>query len=173
MEGAAANPPNPPRLSASPGIIKKYMVQEGSKESLCKQAMVKNKIPEGSLKTGARRQKKLRLVQEGVKGQWPQKKQPVWNPNKKNSYQLRAKWLKCLQDWKGMNHIVKRVEETEDRLDEQGEEIKKLKVQLNEVQKDQRRILYQMEDQENRNRRKNLRIRGLPESQEEEEDLQG
>lgn len=71
-----------------------------------------------------------------------------------------------------MHHIIKRVEDTEGRLDTQGEEIKNLKAQVNRIQLDQRHILYKIEDHENRNRRKNLRIRGLPEIQGEKEDLQ-
>lgn len=63
----------------------------------------------------------------------------------------------------GMNHILKRVEDAEERLVMQGDEIKRHKEQMAEMQRDQRNIMYKIEGQENRNRRKNLRIRGLPE----------
>ena len=42
-------------------------------------------------------------------------------------------------------------------------EIKGLKKQVEDLCKEQRYMRYKIEDQENRNRRKNIRIRGLPE----------
>lgn len=71
-----------------------------------------------------------------------------------------------------MSHILKRVEEVESVTDKQGVEIQKLKQQMEAMQIEQRNIRYKLEDQENRSRRKNLRIRGLPESQGEAENLQ-
>lgn len=53
-----------------------------------------------------------------------------------------------------MNHILKRVKCTEERLGTQGDEIKALKAQMDEMQRDQRNMMYKIEDQENRNRRK-------------------
>lgn len=43
---------------------------------------------------------------------------------------------------------------------------------MEEIQKEQRNTLYRMEDQENRYKRKNLRIRGLPEIPGVKEELQ-
>lgn len=65
------------------------------------------------------------------------------------------------------------MEEAETRLDQHGEELEGFKKQIEEVIKEQRNILYKLEDQENRSRRRNLRIRGLPETQGEKEDLLG
>lgn len=55
-------------------------------------------------------------------------------------------------------------------MDLQAVAINELKDQMAGLQKDHRCTLYRLEDQENRNRRKNLRIRGVPDIQ--GEDLQ-
>lgn len=47
---------NPPKVNASPGTIKKYMTQEGVKESPEKQLGTKSKQTEGALKNGHSRQ---------------------------------------------------------------------------------------------------------------------
>lgn len=65
-----------------------------------------------------------------------------------------------------LNHSLRRVESTEDQLDLQTTAIKDLKEQMAGLQKEQRDIMYRLEDQENWNRRKNLRIRGVPDTQE-------
>lgn len=52
-KGMAANQP---RTSASPGTIRKYMVQESSKDSPGTQTGAKNKAPESLPKMGTRRQ---------------------------------------------------------------------------------------------------------------------
>lgn len=73
-----------------------------------------------------------------------------------------------------LSQILKWVEETEEKLDIQAVEIKELKEQMKRVQTEQRNMMYKVEDQEKRNRRKNLRIWGLPETTQEtpqEEDL--
>lgn len=64
------------------------------------------------------------------------------------------------------------MEETEERLDNYGAELKGLKEQMGEMFREQRYMKYKIEDQENRSRRKNIRIRGLPDIQGENEDLQ-
>lgn len=60
-----------------------------------------------------------------------------------------------------MNQILKRVEETEEKGKVQVTEIKELKEQMEEMQRKQRYMRYKIEDLENQNRSKNLRIRGL------------
>lgn len=70
-----------------------------------------------------------------------------------------------------MSHILKRVEESESIVGTQGAEIQKMKNQMEAMQVEHRNIKYRLEDQENRNRRKNLRIRGLPEPQDGVENL--
>lgn len=47
---------NLPKVSASPGSIKKYMTQDGDKDSPGKQLGAKSKISQGSKKNGQRRQ---------------------------------------------------------------------------------------------------------------------
>lgn len=51
---------------------------------------------------------------------------------------------------------MKQVEETEGRADKQAQEITELKQQVKDLQIDQRKILYKLEDQENKGRRQNL-----------------
>lgn len=69
------------------------------------------------------------------------------------------------------SQILKRVEDTEEKLDTQTVGIKELKEQIKKLKTEQRNMLYRLEDQENRSRRENLRIRGFTEKTE-EEDLQ-
>lgn len=47
VRGAIANPP---KVSASPGSIKKYMTQDGGTESPGKQTVAISKLPEGTEK---------------------------------------------------------------------------------------------------------------------------
>lgn len=65
-----------------------------------------------------------------------------------------------------MGHLLKRVEEVEKGVEQQGEEIATLKKQVKILQRGQRELLYKLEEQENQNRRQNLRIRSLPELRE-------
>lgn len=69
-----------------------------------------------------------------------------------------------------LNQILRRVEGTEEQLDSQRSDIDVLKDQMAELKREHRYTLYRLEDQENRNRRKNLRIRRVPDRL--EEDLQ-
>lgn len=64
-------------------------------------------------------------------------------------------------------HLITRVEEVEEKCDAQELVIQDLKDQIGILQRNQRNIEYKIEDQENRNRRKNLRIRGMPEEENE------
>lgn len=63
-----------------------------------------------------------------------------------------------------LGHLLTRVEGVEDKLDKQEREIFELKEQLKTSQQNQIKICYRMEDQENRDRRQNLRLRGIPEN---------
>lgn len=62
-----------------------------------------------------------------------------------------------------LRHLLARVDVAEERTDKHAQELKTLKEQVKITQQNQRKILYRLEDQENRNRRQNLRIRSLPE----------
>lgn len=170
---------NPPRISASPGTIRKYMVQEGGKESPGKQTGTKSKTPEGISKTGLRKQlveidtpiASSKILEEEVTMEPKQKKQL---PTKDEMAEMFARVETFIKGeiatlHEDMNHMLKRVEEAETL---QGDEIKRLKDQMDEMQKEQRNLLYKIEYQENRNRRKNLQIRSLPEIQGEKEELQ-
>lgn len=46
---------NPPKVTAGPGTIKKYMTQEGGKDSPGKQLGARSKLTEGSLNKGQTR----------------------------------------------------------------------------------------------------------------------
>lgn len=71
-----------------------------------------------------------------------------------------------IQNLRGdLGHILERVEHTEKTTEEQKQEIETLRQQVKETQKNQRMILYKLEDQENRSRRKNIRIRSAPEKE--------
>lgn len=62
-----------------------------------------------------------------------------------------------------LGHVLARVEATEERTENQAQELSKIKEQVRLMQLDQRKILYKLEVQENQNRRQNLRIRAVPE----------
>lgn len=57
-----------------------------------------------------------------------------------------------------LGQLLARVEEAEENMDKQAQEVIKLKEQVKDMQLEKRRILYKLEDRENQNRRKNLRI---------------
>lgn len=67
-----------------------------------------------------------------------------------------------------LGNILARVEQTEDTIDKHERDLLDLKNQLKTIQQNQIKISYRLEDQENRNRRQNLRIRGVPEKRGEE-----
>lgn len=62
-----------------------------------------------------------------------------------------------------IGQVLKRVEETEDRLEDHEQRLEGMSKQIRDLQKANRSLLYKLEDQENRSRCKNLRIKGLPE----------
>lgn len=68
-----------------------------------------------------------------------------------------------------LGHMLVRLEETENKVEEQVEKITKLQEQVKKSRCELRNMAYKIEDQENRNRRQNLRLRGIIE--EEREDL--
>lgn len=59
-----------------------------------------------------------------------------------------------------LGNLLVRVEEAEDKLDKQRREISGLNEQLKTTQQNQIKVCYRLEDQENRDRRQNLRLRG-------------
>lgn len=63
-----------------------------------------------------------------------------------------------------LGNLLTRVEGAEDKLDKQEREISELKEQLKTIQQNQIKTCYRLEDQENRDRRQNLRLRGVPEN---------
>ena len=62
-----------------------------------------------------------------------------------------------------ITHILERVERVETKMEKQELELNELKNQHQIMKQNQRLLQYRLEDQENRNRRKNLRIRSIKE----------
>lgn len=63
-----------------------------------------------------------------------------------------------------LSQVIERVEESEQRLDRHAAAIGNLQSTTRTLAIAHRMALYKIEDQENRNRRNNIRIRGLPEA---------
>lgn len=62
-----------------------------------------------------------------------------------------------------IGQVLGRVEEAESRLDDHDQRFQDISNQIKNLQSTNRYLLYKIEDQENRSRRNNLRIKGLPE----------
>lgn len=162
MRGAGANPS---KVNASPGAIKKYMTQEAVKESPGKQTGA-SKIGHSRLSAGVDSSMTINEKQENdaelkTKSQLPTKDEMA-EMFSRLELSLKGEMATLHGD---LNQILKRVEETEEKLDKHVAEMKELNEQMEGLQREQRHMRYKIEDQENRNRRKNLRIRGLPETQ--------
>lgn len=172
----------PGRLSASPGTIRKYMVQDNT-TSPGKGPGAKSKIPDAPPKVNTRRQAAeeslgLNIATLATLDEVPLEGQREGvMPTKNDIAEMFARletFIRAETDAiRGdMGHILRRVEEAELAVESQRSEIGTLRSQLEEIQREQRDLRYKLEDQENRSRRKNLRIRGIPEPQGEGEDLQ-
>lgn len=157
------------------------MVNEPSKVSPDNATGTKNKTPERPVKVGTRSQvadTELRPTSGEIEAEAlmiPQQEKHL--PTKGEIAEMFAKLEASIKEeistvHENMSHILKRVEEVENTMDKQEVDIKNLITQMEALRIEQRNTRYRMEDQENRSRRKNLRIRGLPETQGEKENLQ-
>ncbi|CAI9537672.1 unnamed protein product [Staurois parvus] len=63
-----------------------------------------------------------------------------------------------------LGHLLVRVEETEEKVKNQTQAISELEKEIINIGKVQEKLLYKAEIQENRDRRRNIRIRGVPEN---------
>lgn len=63
-----------------------------------------------------------------------------------------------------LGSLLERVETTEKKPDELDQELWNLKEQLKTSIQNQKKILYRIEDQENREKRQNIRLRSVPEN---------
>lgn len=63
-----------------------------------------------------------------------------------------------------LGHLLMRVEEMESKQEKYVQTINDLNKEMADLRKEPINVLYKLEDQENRNRRKNLRVRGIPEA---------
>lgn len=180
-KAAAANTASSNRTSVSPGAIRKYMVQEGNKGSPGKAGGPKCKTPEPLSKVSTRRQlaetdtNSSSMETREETAATPQEDNQI--ATKREMVEMFARLEAIIKSEIGairqdLGHTLKRVEELEITTDTQGTEINVLKQQIEEIQREQRNLRYRLEDQENRNRRKNLRIRGLPEKEGGKENLQ-
>lgn len=67
-----------------------------------------------------------------------------------------------------MGHLLRRVEEAEEASSKQAKDLADLKEQVKKVQSENRALAFRLEEQENQSRRQNLRIRSIPEQQNED-----
>lgn len=70
-----------------------------------------------------------------------------------------------------LSQVLVRVEESEQCLDRHAAAIRNLQASTRSLHIAHRMALYKIEDQENQNRRNNIRIRGLPEATDDDDDL--
>lgn len=69
---------------------------------------------------------------------------------------------------KDMGYMLNRVEEVEIKVDLHQKNIKELEDEIKKLKREQQEQSYKIEEQENRDKKKNLRIRGLPETEQAE-----
>lgn len=172
------------RLSTSPGTIRRYMVQDNTNISPGKVPGSKSKTFDGPPKVNTRRQAAeadslglnsatLATLEEAPMESQREGVMPTKNEIAEMFARLETFIRAETEAIRGdMGHILRRVEEAEMVAESQKTEMGNLRSQIEEMQREQRDLRYKLEDQENRSRRKNLRIRGLPEPQGEGENLQ-
>ena len=174
----------PPKTTASPGTIKKYMTPEGKGQNTQPedQPVVRPKQnTEGTKKIknqkhiGVSGEESLQVSREssitieaGDMNREDEFNEKDYPPSKSEMREMFASLERSIKAEMAtlhvdFGHILGRVEEIEEKVESQGKELKNLKEQMRKMKMEQRNMLYKIEDQENRNRRKNLRIRGLPE----------
>lgn len=137
-----------PSKSASPGSIKKYMTQDGDKDSPANSWGAKSKISEASQKNFLRRQPgdtdtSLYTHDEIVDEPVTEARQKKELPTKGEMAEMFARLELSIKGevatlHEDLNQILKRVEETEENLDFQAAEKKELKEQMEEIQSEQR-----------------------------------
>lgn len=159
--------PNKPRDSLNSSSIQKYLKspsmdnkQQEIKDK--KKASTKNKGAQGgtpSVGIPSEAEPDLSMEADPAIEALPTKTE-IQDMFTKLEHSIKAEILNVRTD---MGHLLKRVEEVEEVAEQQVQEISALKKQLKTLQLDQRELLYKLEEQENQNRRQNLRIRSLPE----------
>lgn len=127
MKGAGANPP---KVSASPDTIKKYLSQENGKVSPSKRTGTKSKVPETTPKTGMRRS-----LAEMIDDSEHEPRLDNHLPTKDEMVEMFARLEESIQGklvsmHEDMNHVLQIVEEAEEKLDSQAVAMTELKEQL-------------------------------------------
>lgn len=166
--------PNTPRESLNTSLIQEYL----------KDASVKSPAPEKK-QLGAKEKKKELAKNKGVQGgKYREELEPEGEfnlsmaegrdmdsiPTKTDMLAMFAKLenlikTEILNIRTDMGHLLKQVEIAEEVTEKQSQEILVLKTLISKLQKDQREVLYKLEEQENQSHWQNLRIRALPEQQ--------
>lgn len=136
-KGAGANPP---KVSASPGTIKKYLTQEKGKDSPGKQPGAKSKTPEATPKIGRRNHGvvtdiSIHVNDETADGSEIELRQEKQLPTKDEMMEMFARLEQSIKGEKASLHgdlsqVLKRVEESEGKLDSQAAAIVELKGQM-------------------------------------------
>lgn len=145
-KGAAANTT---RTSASPGTIRKYMVHENTNESPGKATGPKSKTPDCPPKISTRRQlaeMETHIISPEIIEEAPMDlQQDRQLPTKSEMAEMFARLETSIKGEietvrEDMSHILRRVEEAETMIERQGIEIKNLKCQMEEIQREQRNL---------------------------------
>lgn len=145
--GATANPAgNPTRTSASPGTIKKYMIHENVNVSPGKVSGSKSKTPENPPKITTRRQVAEAeslitpvIAEEASMESQQERVLPTKNEMAEMFARLETAIKGEIEAIRGdMGHILQRVEEAETIVEKQGTEIRILKNQMEEMQREQK-----------------------------------
>lgn len=174
--------PKTPRESLSPGPIKKYMTQDCSQHKQATEKQPPEKQPITRAKQNEVRAKRdkeitedsmLTLNQETLEAEQdpegdPSQSRNVIFPTKLEIGDMFAALEKSLKMettaiQKDLSHLLGRLEDSEKKMEAQSQQINKMKKDLKEMKIDQRNLAYKLEDQENRDRRNNLRVKGMSE----------
>lgn len=149
-KGATANTTvNPTRTSASPGTIRKYMVHENTNVSPGKASGSKSKTPECPPKISTRRQLAEAeshtinpvIIEEVSMEHQQERVLPTKNEIAEMFARLETSIKGEIETIRGdMGHILRRVEEAETTVERQGIEIRNLKGQMEEMQREQKEL---------------------------------
>ncbi|XP_040181176.1 meiosis-specific nuclear structural protein 1-like [Rana temporaria] len=165
----------PTKNNSGNSSIQQYMTQEGSLKSpgLAKKIdKKKNESKKGVSSMESSKgeitiesEQELHNLEEQVQDMQPPTKAEMNTMLLRMENVIRTEINKVRTDLGGLRE---RVEETEKKIEEQDQEINYLKKQVRALSDSQRLAAYRIEDQENRNRRQNLRIRAIVEEKEED-----
>lgn len=178
--GVAVKPPHP-SLSPTHGPMNRYMTHggdgEGATSAAEKQQNTKGRQSEKKEKKGHTKTLLDSSTISEMREDQELELDPPTRVEQQNTVQLPTKtdmerMFAALENslktemaviHKDMGHMLERVEKVEKKTDFHAKMIKELKGEIKTLKLEHKEQAYRAEDQENRDRRKNLRIRGLPE----------